>query len=342
MADGKLFAADKNLQKVLDKYFHVLQVVREESGKGKRVYDLFGQQGKIIVFDGEERILSILEQSEVGSKVMKVFEKIMTSKGTFKIPLAEELMEVLDCTQIKAGSDRKSDLFLKIYDSITPQTPDLGFSIKSMLGSPSTLLNASGGTNFVYKVEGWSGDLEGVNSIDTNTKMRDRMRLIQERGCELVYQGMDSENFERNLRKIDSGFPRMLAQALKVYYSGSGSSLTDAVQKLGEDGILAEEFAFSQNDFEYKIKQFLVAIALGMKPEEQWDGRTLVHGGYIIVKEDGEVLCYHLYNRDQFEDYLLLNTKFETPSTTRHKFGTLYKEGGDFYMKLNVQIRFKK
>jgi len=47
-----------------------------------------------------------------------------------------------------------------------------------------------------------------------------------------------------------------------------------------------------------------------------------------------------LYNRNEFEDYLILNTKFETASKSRHGFGEMYKEDGKYYLKLNLQIRF--
>ena len=65
------------------------------------------------------------------------------------------------------------------------------------------------------------------------------------------------------------------------------------------------------------------------------------NGGYIIVKENGEVLAYHLYNRDTFERYLLDNTKLDTASTSRHKFGKIYVEGDKKFINLNLQIRFK-
>ncbi|ASY41521.1 hypothetical protein CAV20_05555 [Taylorella equigenitalis] len=45
-------------------------------------------------------------------------------------------------------------------------------------------------------------------------------------------------------------------------------------------------------------------------------------------------------NRNDFEDYLLNNTKFETPSTSRHNFGYVYEELGEQRIKLNLQIRF--
>jgi hypothetical protein len=59
------------------------------------------------------------------------------------------------------------------------------------------------------------------------------------------------------------------------------------------------------------------------------------------VKENGDVLCYHIYNRNQFEDYLFANTKLETASSTRHDFAKMYEVDGKFYFKMNLQIRFK-
>lgn len=41
------------------------------------------------------------------------------------------------------------------------------------------------------------------------------------------------------------------------------------------------------------------------------------------------------------KDYLFENIKLDTPSTTRHCFGKLYKEtNGKLYFKLNLQLRF--
>ena len=94
--------------------------------------------------------------------------------------------------------------------------------------------------------------------------------------------------------------------------------------------------------YEYKIKRFLTDVALGMMPSKVWSGQYDATGGYLVVKENGDVLCYHIYNRNQFEDYLYENTKLETASSTRHEFGTIYKtEKGLLRFKLNLQIRFK-
>ena len=38
---------------------------------------------------------------------------------------------------------------------------------------------------------------------------------------------------------------------------------------------------------------------------------------------------------------LIDDIKFDTPSTTRHRFASVYKEReGKFYIKLNLQLRF--
>ena len=78
-----------------------------------------------------------------------------------------------------------------------------------------------------------------------------------------------------------------------------------------------------------------------MMPSKEWNGKDESNGGYIIVNKSGDVLAYHIYNRDNFEAYLLNNTRFERASTTRHDYAEIYKEGECYLINLNLQIRFK-
>jgi type II restriction enzyme len=71
-----------------------------------------------------------------------------------------------------------------------------------------------------------------------------------------------------------------------------------------------------------------------------WTGKLDATGGYLVVKQNGDVLCYHIYNRNDFENYLLNNTRLINPSSTRNNFGKLHKENGELFFKLNMQIRF--
>lgn len=341
LTDGEIFAADENLKKTKNKFYTVLKVIREEK-TGKKVYDISEEKSKVLIVGEDGKKVDIVNSGDIKSKVATIFKKIKeASKSSFEIALAEQAMKKLHCSQIKASNIRKADLMVVIYDRISPVAPELGFSVKSMLGSPSTLLNASGATNFVYEIIN-SKNSERINDIKGVSKMRDRAKHIYGNGGSLIFSDVDNDVFKKNLRKIDSNLPKIMAEILKHYYNGKGAKLTDLVQCLADDKEFCKELDLDKGDFEYKIKNFLSAIALGMTPKKKWDGYTKAHGGYIIVREDGEVVCYHLYNRDEFEEYLYQNTKLDTPSTTRHKFGSVYQDGGKQKIKYNLQIRFIK
>ena len=79
-----------------------------------------------------------------------------------------------------------------------------------------------------------------------------------------------------------------------------------------------------------------------MKTPKVWSGQYDATGGCLVVKDNGEVLCYHIYNRNEFEDYLLNNVKLDTASSSRHEFGKIYEEEENLFFKLNLQIRFLK
>ncbi|WP_262710866.1 HpaII family restriction endonuclease [Flavobacterium franklandianum] len=89
------------------------------------------------------------------------------------------------------------------------------------------------------------------------------------------------------------------------------------------------------------MKKFLTDYALGMRAAEVWKRDYQATGGYLIVKDDGELICYHFYFAKNFEDYLFNNTKLETASE-RNGFGKIYSENGQQKIKLNLQIRFIK
>jgi len=141
---------------------------------------------------------------------------------------------------------------------------------------------------------------------------------------------------------IDTALPEFTAQMLLNFFSNTHRTVVDLTKELSENEKMKQKFGLSLTNYEYKIKNFLDAIALGMVPSKPWDGFSKAQGGYIVVKENGDVVCYHLYNRDEFRSYLYENTRFDAPSTTRYGYGELYEENGKIFFKLNLQIRFLK
>ena len=94
------------------------------------------------------------------------------------------------------------------------------------------------------------------------------------------------------------------------------------------------------------MKKLLLASALGMTPAKEWNGRFDANGGYLVVRKDGEIVCYHFYNQNDVEDYLYNNTRLDRASRDRYNYGVIYKKEEEgkynFLINLNLQIRFKK
>jgi len=225
----------------------------------------------------------------------------------------------------------------------TSQSPELGFSIKSQLGNSSTLLNASVPTNFVYKIvnaDFCPSNIEQINSISTKSKIKDRVKAVAELGGSLEYLDVENSIFKNNLILIDSHLPQIMAEVVRVFYTSKLSTIKDIVKYLEDTNPLNYDTAHSHKFYEYKIKRLLTDTALGMMAATVWTGTYEATGGYLVVKENGDVLCYHIYNKNEFENYLFANTKLETASSDRHKFGSIYETKSGLFFKLNLQIRF--
>lgn len=252
-------------------------------------------------------------------------------------------MNKIGCTRLKAPSKDKADIHIVIHDLRTNMTPLLGFSIKSQLGKASTLLNPGDPTNILYRLCGaelTDTQIDEINAADSHLS---RMSAIHDAGCRLQYEDIEHETFKNNLLFLDSNMPQFIADCLLVdSMPDSVSDIKDAVERVANKNPIAFTGKNVTAFYEHKMK-ILLDAALGMTPAKEWNGRYDANGGYIVVRKDGEIVCYHFYNRNDVEDYLYSNTRFERASRGRYKYGSLFRrEDGNVYIRLNLQIRFKK
>lgn len=341
LSDKQIYAGDGDLNRIESLIFPVIKVLRDESnGTFEFIYD---NDLILIKNDIEEFRISI---SEFKKQAHFLLSKLQSkTERTFSVPEIESFMKSFNSDSIKAKSTVKSDIRIIIHDQRTGTTPELGFSIKSQLGGASTLLNAGKTTNFIYKINKLKladKEIEEINIIETKSKLKDRLARIFELGGALQFIRPENSIFENNLILIDSNLPKMIGESLQIFFSSSLTKTSDLVNKITEVNPLGYNLENNHPFYEYKFKRFLTDVALGMMPSQVWTGELDTTGGYLIVKEDGEILCYHIYNRNEFEDYLMNNTKLETASTTRHGFGEIYRDNGGLNFKLNLQIRFIK
>lgn len=341
ISDKNLFAGDRNLNKIESLIFPIIKVLRDEtSGTYEYSYD-----SDLVIIKGnqEEFRIPIIEFQ---NKAIYLLSKLKeTTDATFSIPEIENFINSFKCVSLKAKSSVKSDIRIVIHDLRTGATPELGFSIKSQLGKPSTLFNSSQGSNFIYKIvdkEFTDEEINSINNIETQSKIQDRVKAIIEKGAKLKFTSTEGSVFYNNLVLVDSLLPQIMASIILQFNSSSENKLADLVTSIELQNPLKYDVSNSHNYYSYKVKRLLTDIALGMLPTTVWTGKLDATGGYLVVKDNGDILCYHIYNRNEFEDYLLSNTKIINPSSTRLRFGKLFKENDNLFIKLNLQIRFIK
>ena len=340
LGEGKVHAGDANMNK-LDLYYPILNVIREESNRYEYKPDV---NQHIVVVDEDGTEYARISMDRFMQESASLLEEIKSAKkSAFEIPASEAFMNTIGCTKLKAPSKDKADIHIVIHDLRTNMTPLLGFSIKSQLGSASTLLNAGDPTNILYRVCGTEltdTQIDEINSVDGHLS---RMSAIYNTGCSLQYADIEHETFKNNLLFLDSNMPQFIADCLLVDSVGEDSSLTHCVSEVAKKNPFGYNGKNVAEFYEHKMKVLLLSAALGMTPGNEWTGRYDANGGYLVVRKDGEIVCYHFYNQNDVEDYLYKNTRFERASRTRYGFGKLYRgEDDSVYMKLNLQIRFKK
>lgn len=341
ISDKFLFSGDEDINKIEDLFFPIIKILRDETnGTFEFSYD----QDIVIIKEGkEEHRLPIVLFHENAKHLLAEIKA--SKKSSFNIPKIEEFISSFNSSSLKASSSTKSDIRIVIHDKRTSTESELGFSIKSQLGGASTLLNAGKTTNFIYKIEGIKASkdfIKSVNSIDSKHKIKDRIDCILNKQGVLKYHKTECQTFENNLTLIDSSLSKIVSEMLMYYYTSNKSRLIEILETITIMNPLGYNLSFNHPFYEYKIKRFLTDIALGMMPSKVWTGELDATGGYLVVKDNGDVVCYHIYNRNEFENYLLKNTKFETASSTRHDFGKIQEIEGELIFKLNLQIRFIK
>lgn len=343
LKEGKVYAADENVERIDNVYFPIIKLIREEEADDITDY----HTGSRIKIYRNGTLLDEIDNADLKDPIEILYKRIFEggSSGAFEIAEAEEIMDNLHLTKVKAASTEKKDITMQIHDINTGYESVVGFSVKSDIGNPPTLLNAGKNTRFIYEIKGINdADMAEINAVDKTVAkeyMVLRMNTLFERASEVNYYGMKDAVFEDNLVMIDSRMPELYGNMILNHYRFIADKIYDC-------GLLCEILAKTNpigyrkaGVYEYKVKKLLCAAALGMTPGTEWDGLDNASGGYIIIKKDGDVVCYHLYNRNFFEEYLLRNTQFDRPSASRHDYGYVYKDEGKYFIDLNVQIRFK-
>ncbi len=365
LANGKLDVADETLKAVPNEFYKILAIIRKEA-QSENEFLRYDDYINIKVKNDVTGDMETFSMS-VGRFAENADRLLLNIKHNFNYiqPEIENFLAELKVYSIK-DVGHKRDITITIEDFHNGMAQTLGFSIKSFLGARSTLFNPGAGTNFIYRIdfpEGMDVDCDEFNASTYEgkpNKIAYRLEEIARRGGAITFSHVQSDCLSQNLRTIDGDLPFILSQLLLIKYRLNRGTWKKFIEVLTEENPLGFRIDEHGQVYEYKVKRFLQDCAMGMTPEKPWTGFYDATGGQIIVKKDGDIVCYHVYELNRFLQYLLDGTKLEQASTSEdsnmpghvrmpssgsrpkpYQFGWLYKEDGKYYFKINLQVRFK-
>jgi hypothetical protein len=334
LSNGGGNGADEDQQVKKELFYKVLSALfKQEVGASDLIYKVRDKDIEIFI---DSQVVGSVNRKKLFQLARELHNELIASHQgrAFALPKGDEVLKVLKKHSASASSNSYNDIYLKLEDKRTESpTPFIGFSIKSQLNAKSTLLNASGATNFIYQIVPVGRKAKGPVPTFGNSLKSDMQELVK-RGYTLKFVKVSSAIHQQNMNLVDSKLAENLARCLfetTQYRNNSFSGIVEKVFPVFDDANKASIL---------KLKQYLGYVMLGMSPSKPWSGQPNDFGGLIMVKQSGEVLFYYLYNMVQFQDFLYRNLKFEYASRNRHGFGRPYIEGGRTFIKLNLQLRF--
>ena len=238
----------------------------------------------------------------------------------------EEFLDEVAIFDLEAKTEDRTDFYIAFWH---PEAPLSGFSVRSRLGAMNPLLDGGRAANLKLEQSGVKFATPTVNKInalpEAPNEVAERMLLIERLGGVLKYSDVADRVFRSNLLMIDLHFPRVLTEMVRIMHLDGISRISELTEVIKQMNPLKikDELINKHKFYEFKMKQFLMALALGMRPAKIYNGLDSAVEGILLVGGSGEVLCYHKSEKQVMEDFLFQNTRLEKGSLEKDKYGFL-------------------
>lgn len=354
LGEGRLYTANKLLQKNYQSYLDVLKIIRQECETQVLEYIIDEANGVVIVKPQDsDTILATMPVSDFNDYAKMLFDGIKDIKGS-SVPAPDpvcDFAKVIYVSKPKAPAVKalkkqfggKNDIFIEVRDGQTAIVSIMGFSIKSKFGQNPTLFNAGSSSQYLYKLTGCDDTMmDEFNAITENggrgwSKCK---AYLSDHGVSMEFARTQNPIYNDNLFLVRESMAKIMAWCVKdrLIDSPGHFEVMETVERM----IAANPLGVpgTRVYYEKAIKDFLMAGFTGMTAGKEWDGKEQVNGGYIVVMDDGDVICYHSSDRESFRDYLYRNTHFEYVSADKYVWSRIIKIDGEYYLPLNLSVRF--
>ena len=355
LADGKVFPGTPDAQRDDRKYWPVALIQREEHDGTRRYYigeedvrivsGTVEKDGTFTASAGKEPLS--FPRADFGDAAEIILHLLRNEQGE-EVEVSEGLEAFLDAVNIydlESRTDDRTDFSVAFWSADAPLT---GFTVRCRLSRMNPLLDGGRTANLKLEQSGVKFAVPTVNKVnalpESPMEVAERMMMIERLGGVLKYSDVADRVFRCNLLMIDLHFPRMLAEMVRLMHLDGITRISELTERIKEMNPLKikDELINKHRFYEFKMKQFLLALATGMRPAKIYNGTDSAVEGMLLTNGDGGVLCYHKSDRQTFADFLYRNTRFEKGSVDKDKYGFLERENGVYYFKLNVKIGLVK
>ena len=354
LGEGRLYTANKLLQKNYQNYLDVLKIIRQECETQVLEYIIDEANAVVIVKPQDsDTILATMPVSDFNDYAKMLFDGIKDVKGS-SVPAPDpvcDFAKVIYVSKPKAPAVKalkkqfggKNDIFIEVRDGQTAIVSIMGFSIKSKFGQNPTLFNAGSSSQYLYKLTGCDDTM--MNEFNAITENGGRgwakcKTYLADHGISMEFAHTQNPIYNDNLFLVRESMAKIMAWCVKdrLIDSPGHFEVMETVERMIAANPLGVPGA--RVYYEKAIKDFLMAGFTGMTAGKEWDGKEQVNGGYIVVMDDGDVICYHSSDRESFRDYLYKNTHFEYVSADKYLWSRIIKIDGEYYLPLNLSVRF--
>lgn len=355
LGEGKLYAADNRLKKKLDTYLDVLKIIRQEFDTQVLEY-IVDHDNSIVTVKPQDSdiILTTISMREFENNAVTLFDGLKKAKG-MSVTAPDSVCKfakIIYVSKPKAPAVKalkrqfggKNDIFIEVRDGQTAIVSVMGFSVKSKFGQNPTLFNAGSSSQYLFKLSGCDDKMMNeFNSIADGKGGRGWglcKAYLASHSVKTEFVRTQYSVYNDNLFFVRESMPKIMAWCVydRLLSNNTKHEVKETTERMAAENPIG--VGNPEIYYEKAIKDFLMAGFTGMTAGKKWNGKEQVNGGYIVVTDDGDVICYHSNDREAFRDYLYRNTYFEYVSADKYNWSRIIKIDGEYYLPLNISVRF--
>lgn len=341
LAYKRVFNADSHGNKISDEYSDVQQILRREVDDKRITFTINGEYVEVF---HDDQFVGQVPRNKFRQAAEHLYQELLHMPKATATFSEGEFLKSLGCESLKASSQMKADLIAIVLDGQIGARARRNYSIKTVIGGKPSLANASH-VSYVDYILGDDFDEEKAEEVNSIPKkgaciVKKTKKVLELCNGHAPVPHIRNATFRRNLMRAYYRAPEVVGLALFYGQMHSGKPVIESIADLKKyDPLhLTKE---DWDDYDLGIRRYLWAVTLGLTPSNNWRVEETADG-YLLVNNNGQVYSYQTSRQRDFENYLLLHSKWDTPSLGRYAdIGKVQRDkNGIWIYTLNVCVRY--